>query len=335
MIVQTRATIRSNRMPPLVSLITTVYNTERYLAQSIESALAQSEPNFELILLDDGSTDDSVEVAQRYAAVDQRIRLIKAKHQGRGFVLSTAFSFASGKYLALLDSDDWLAPSALAETVAVLEAIPEAVMVYSNYYDVNESGSKQKLGHRCHIPYSRERLLLDLMVFHFRLFRRAAFEQVGGIDPQYECAPDYDLSLKLSEVGEVIHLEKALYFYRKHANSISAAKQLEQARYSHRAVVNALQRRHLAEHISAEVELRPKLVFKRKATPAYNSFEQKAKVFGIGLSQTGAASLVSALELLGYRTRHLPPSINSLEEYDAAVDTLMSTTFRELDWRYP
>lgn len=321
-------------MQPLVSLVTAIYNREQYIAQAIESVLAQSEPNFELILLDDGSTDRSVEVAQQYAQADQRIRLIKAKHQGQGLALNTAYSFASGKYLAQLDSDDWLAPDAFAETVAVLEAVPEAVMVYSNYYDVNETGSVLHLGHRCHIPYSKERLLLDLMVFHFRLFRREAFEQVGGIDPQYECAPDYDLSLKLSEIGEVVHLEKALYFYRRHANSISSAKQLEQIRYSHRAVASALKRRNLTEHISVEVQLRPKLVFKRNATPAKNSLEQKAKVFGIGLGKTGTASLRMALEILGYRTTH-SLAIDSLQAYDAAADSSVAMAFRELDWRYP
>ncbi|MBE9063452.1 glycosyltransferase family 2 protein, partial [cf. Phormidesmis sp. LEGE 11477] len=90
-------------MRPLVSLITTVHNREDYLAQSIESALAQREQNFELIILDDGSQDRSVEIAQTYAQRDNRIRFIKAKHQGRGQALATAFSFASGKYLALLD----------------------------------------------------------------------------------------------------------------------------------------------------------------------------------------------------------------------------------------
>lgn len=321
-------------MPPIVSLITAIYNREAYIAQAIESVLAQSEPNFELILIDDGSTDRSVEIAQRYAQSDTRIRLIKAKHQGQGFALSTAYSFASGQYLAQLDSDDWLAPDALAKTVAVLETMPEAVMVYSNYYDVNAAGSVLQLGHRCHISYSKERLLLDLMVFHFRLFRREAFEQVGGIDPQYECAPDYDLNLKLSEIGEVVHLEEALYFYRNHANSISTAKQLEQIRYSHRAIASALQRRHLTEHISVEVQLRPKLVFKRKAAPVENSPSQKTKVFGIGLDKTGAASLRTALEILGYQTVDSAVSLDSLQAYDAVVNPSVALAFRELDWRY-
>jgi glycosyltransferase involved in cell wall biosynthesis len=322
-------------MQPIASFITTIYNRENYLAQSIESALAQTEPNFELILLDDGSTDGSVEVAQRYADADPRVRLIKAKHQGRGLALSTACSFASGKYLALLDSDDWLAPEALAETATVLEALSEVSMVYSNYYDVSEAGKLLRLGHRCGIPYSRERLLLDFMVFHFRLFRRTALEQVGGIDPEFDCAPDYDLSLKLSEVGEVIHLEKALYFYRQHENSISAARQMEQIHYSHKAVTQALKRRGLAAHLSVEVQLRPKLVFKRNPVVLERPTTERPKVFGIGLGKTGTTSLCAALGLLGYRTIHLPTSMDSLQAYDAAADTSVAVAFRELDWRYP
>lgn len=319
-------------MQPLVSLIMTVYNRESYLAQAIESALAQTEPNYELIIVDDGSSDGSVSIAQRYANAHQHIRLIKAKHQGRGYALSTAFSFASGQYLALLDSDDWLAPTALAETVTVLDAFPDVSMVYSNYVDVNESGELLNLGHRCHIRYSKERLLLDFMTFHFRLFRRSAYEQIGGIDPTFEYAPDYDLSLKLSEVGEVVHLEKPLYYYRIHSNSISVAKRLEQVRFSHRAVEQAISRRGLSEHVSVEVQLRPRLAFKRKP---FVSHSQKQKVFGIGLGKTGTTSLCMALAKLGYKTIHLPQSVELLENYDAAADISVAIAFRELDWRYP
>ena len=133
----------------------------------------------------------------------------------------------------------------------------------------------------------------------------------------------------------MIHLEKALYYYRRHANSISSAKQLEQIRYSHRAITSALERRHLATHVSVEVQLRPKLVFKRNAAPAEHSLEQKTKVFGIGLAETGRASLRSALESLGYRTAPLPSEPDSLQAYDAAADTSVAMAFRELDWRYP
>lgn len=324
---------RSIAMQPLVSLVMTVYNRAPYLAQAIESVINQSERDFELIILDDGSTDSSATIAQTYAKIDPRIRVIKAKHQGRGYALSTALSFASGGYLALLDSDDWLAKTALAETVSILEALPEVNMVYSNYYDVDESGQVLKLGYRSHIPYSKDRLLLDFMTFHFRLFRKAAYEKIGGINPEFTCAPDYDLCLKLSEVGEVIHLEKPLYFYRSHEASISALNKLEQMQYSHQAVRDALVRRGLSTHISVEVGKTSNIVLKR--LPASIKNHPQEKVFGIGLGRTGTTSLCQALGHLGYRTIHLPQQLNLTEQYDAAGDVSVAVAFRELDWRYP
>ncbi|MEL6554065.1 MAG: glycosyltransferase [Cyanobacteria bacterium J06621_11] len=314
-------------------MITTVYNREQYLVQSIESALSQSEKNFELIIVDDGSTDDSVEIAEPYAKADPRIRLIKAKHQGRGRALETALSFASGQYLALLDSDDWLAPTALSETIPILETMPEVSMVYSDYYDVSASGEILKIGHRCAIPYSKERLLLDFMTFHFRLFRQQSLTQIGGIDPSFLYAPDYDLSLKLSEIGEVVHLKKGLYFYRRHQASISSAKELEQIRYSHQAVNDALVRRDLSDVLDVAVQLRPQLVFKHKKQTRMPS--TPGKVFGIGLGKTGTTSLCAALRIMDYHTIHMPKSISEVSAYDAAADTSVAAAFRELDWRYP
>ncbi|MBE9065004.1 sulfotransferase, partial [cf. Phormidesmis sp. LEGE 11477] len=270
--------------------------------------------------------------AQTYAQRDNRIRFIKAKHQGRGQALATAFSFASGKYLALLDSDDWLAPNALSATVAVLEAMPEVSMVYSDYWDVSESGAPLKRGHRCAIPYSKDRLLLDFMAFHFRLFRRQSFAAIGGIDPQFVYAADYDLSLKLSEVGEVVHLKQALYFYRQHRNSISSTQQLKQVHYSQKAVADALERRGLSAILDVEVKPQSKLVLRRKK----NSQELgRQRVFGIGLGQAGTTSLCAALSLLGYRTIHVPESMGEISSYDAVAGLSVAVSFRELDWRYP
>lgn len=247
-----------------ISIVITVYNRERYLAAAIESVLKQTYTDFELLIWDDGSTDRSVEIASRYAAKDKRVRVVAATHTGRGQALRDAIASSTGKYLGWVDSDDLLAPKALALTVAVLDSQPDIGMVYTQYLVINESGHSLGLGKRCQVPYSPDRLLLDFMTFHFRLIRRKVYEEVGGIDPELTAAGDYDLCLRLSEVTEVQPISQPLYLYRVHRESISHSKQFEQIHFTHQAITKALQRRGLTNQLELEVQVQPRFVLKRK-----------------------------------------------------------------------
>jgi glycosyltransferase involved in cell wall biosynthesis len=223
-------------MSPLISLITTVYNRQHYLQAAIHSVLAQTHSNFELLIWDDGSNDESLPIAQRFAQQDSRIKVFAAPHQGRALALQAAHEQATGDYLGWVDSDDLLAATALAETATILETHPPIGLVYTDYWRLDAAGSVKGLGQRCQIPYSPDRLLVDFMTFHFRLFRRSAFEQAGGINPTFPAAIDYDLCLRLSEVTEVMHLPRPLYYYRVHHLSISGAHRLTQIEYSREAM---------------------------------------------------------------------------------------------------
>jgi Glycosyltransferases involved in cell wall biogenesis len=146
-------------MTSLISIITTTYNREQYLSAAIESILAQKYPNFELIIWDDGSTDSSLSIARKYAQQDTRIQVIATPHQGRGIALKAAHTMCKGTYIGWVDSDDLLAPTALQETAAVLDAQPEIGVVYTDYLMINEKTQIKGLGHRSQIPYSPDRLL--------------------------------------------------------------------------------------------------------------------------------------------------------------------------------
>jgi glycosyltransferase involved in cell wall biosynthesis len=233
---------------PLVSVIMTVFNRERYLRSAIESVISQTYTNFELLIWDDGSTDHSLDIAASYAERDPRIHLIAAKHQGRAPALRNAHDRAIGTYVGWLDSDDRLAPSALAATTAILDTNPEVGMVYTQYQTINAADQIGGLGRRCYIPYSDIQILVDFMTFHFRLIRRSIYEQVGGVDMSFPCAIDYDLCLRLSEVTQVYSLAEPLYFYREHNDSISQRQHAEQIYYSQRAIQNALERRGLSNY---------------------------------------------------------------------------------------
>ncbi|MBW4580215.1 MAG: CHAT domain-containing protein [Tildeniella nuda ZEHNDER 1965/U140] len=240
-------------MSPLISLVMTTYNRERFLGAAIESVLQQTFTDFELLVWDDGSDDRSVAIIDRYAARDPRVRVVAAAHRGRVAALQAAIAHTTGAYLGWVDSDDLLAPTALEQTVRILNEQPQAGMVYTDYLDIDEQGAVMHYGQRCRIPYSKERLLLDFMTFHFRLLRRSIFEQVGGISSSSDYVEDYDLCLRLSEVTEVHRVRQPLYYYRNHTGSASQQWRLEQVLRSRTAIAQALQRRGLADQFAIEV----------------------------------------------------------------------------------
>lgn len=251
-------------MNPTTSLVMTVYNRERYVGAAIESILAQTQGDFELLVWDDGSTDASVEIARRYENCDPRVRVIAASHRGQTLSLKAALSATNGAYLGWVDSDDLLSETAIAETTAILAARPEVGLVYTDYLVIDQHDQVEGYGKRCRIPYSKERLLIDFMTFHFRLMRREVYDLVGGIDESFERAQDYDLCLRLSEVTEVFHLQKPLYYYRQHAQSVSSLFQVEQILAAKEAISRALVRRGLSEQYELDVQITGKYTIRPK-----------------------------------------------------------------------
>ncbi|MBV6624127.1 MAG: glycosyltransferase [Rivularia sp. (in: Bacteria)] len=251
-------------MQPIISIVIPVYNREDYLKIAIESVLRQSFTNFELIIWDDGSTDNSVEIASQYAQKDKRVKVIAARHQGQTLSLKGAFSICSGKYLGWIDSDDLIAPNTLIETANICENNSEIGLVYTDYLLIDKDNKVLGKGTRCQIPYSKDRLLVDFMTFHFRLMRREVFEQAGGIDENSGLAQDYDLCLRLSEITQVHHLKQSLYYHRKHSGNISNNKRVELIYSSQNAIARALQRRGLDEDYEIKVEIIGKYYLEKK-----------------------------------------------------------------------
>jgi glycosyltransferase involved in cell wall biosynthesis len=233
-----------NPSAPKISIVTTVLNCEKYLADAIESVLEQTYTDWDLIVWDDGSVDDSVAIARHYAARDKRVRVYAEVHRGRPYSLRQAIHRSWSEYLGFLDADDWLHPSALSETVKVLDSSPDIGMVYTDYWDTLEGGQTLAIGKRCQIPYSSDRLLVDFMTFQFRLMRREVYRLCGGVSLDFPAAQDYDLCLKISEVAEIYHLAEPLYYYRRNPKGISQSSSILQRDCSARAVRDALERRN-------------------------------------------------------------------------------------------
>jgi glycosyltransferase involved in cell wall biosynthesis len=242
-------------MMPAISLVIPAYNRAKFIAAAVGSVLRQTERDFELVVWDDGSTDNTLEVARRAAGDDPRVRIIAAEHRGACAAINSAVALTSGKYLGQIDSDDGIVPTALAETRAYLDAHHAVGVVYSDYLTIDEAGNVTGQGTRTKIPYSRDRLLIDFMTFQFRLMRRELFLAAGGMDESRSTAEDYDLCLRLSEMTEIRHLPRPLYLYRLHRGSISHVNRLEQILASKAAIERALQRRGMDSKYEVDLEL--------------------------------------------------------------------------------
>jgi glycosyltransferase involved in cell wall biosynthesis len=254
-----------NPDPPPISIIVTMYNRAPFVAAAIGSILLQTRKDFELVIWDDGSTDDSLAVARKAAGDDPRVRIIAGEHAGVAKAFNSAAHATRGKFFGWVDSDDGLVPTAIEEAAAVLEANPGVGMVYSDYLTMNEAGHIIGPGLRTKIPYSKDRLLIDFMTFHFRMMRREVLERIGGMDQSLPAAIDYDLCLRISEVAEIHHLARPLYLYRIHRDSISSAQRLEQIMQSKDAIHRALVRRGMDREFEIDVEIVGKFKLKRKA----------------------------------------------------------------------
>ena len=252
--------------PALVSIAVPVYNIARFLSAALDSLLAQDYIHWEGLLWDDGSTDGSSEIAAAYARRDPRFRLLgDGRNHGNPAALAQALAQARGDFLGVLDADDLLEPQALAAMLAFMQATPALGMAYSQYLEIDEDDAVLGLGARFRTPYSAQRMLVEFMTHHFRLFRAEAYRAVGGYDPGIDESADYDLCLRLAETCAIGHLPQPLYRYRIRRSSISHASRLRQVRSSFEAAQRALQRRGMARDHALSLGLRARHVLRPKA----------------------------------------------------------------------
>lgn len=208
----------------LFSLICTVYNREKYLAEAIESALTQTHPSWELIVWDDGSTDNSKTIARSYAAKDGRVYAGGTEaNNGRAMALRNAIYASQGEWFGLLDSDDALRPDAL-ETAAPYTDEPRCGLIYSNRTLINVMGEPLRIQESPSPDQIRQYDLCGKVPFHLQLYRRSEFEKTAGVDTTLNAAVDYDLALKMLELPTcgLTQISAPLYYHRLHPDRITA-----------------------------------------------------------------------------------------------------------------
>jgi glycosyltransferase involved in cell wall biosynthesis len=235
---------------PEISVLMNFRGRGRLMAQAIRSVLSQSFSDFELLLFDDGQpgdpADDASDVARVFEREDARVRVVREHGPGIGrasAAMACLERSARGEFIGWVDSDDLLVQTALEETRRVLRERPEAGFVYTQHLEIDADNRPGGIGRRCLVPFDLDRLLVDFMAFHFRLYRRSVSEAIDGIDARFLAAADYDFVLRMSERAPVLHLASPLYCYRVHGESISGGRSVVQIGESIRAVENAMKRR--------------------------------------------------------------------------------------------
>ena len=207
--------------PPTVSIVITTHDEEpRFLREAIESALAQTVPAAEVILVDDGSTVDNAPTWECFPSV----RVIRQANQGLAAARNTGWRAARGTHVVFLDADDRLRPEALAVNLGRFAAAPECALVYGAYRFVDRDGRSSRPGAFTPIgpdPYAQ--MLRGKMIgMHATvMYRRACLEEVGGFDARYRSCEDYDLYLRLARRHPVASGPELLADYRRHARNMS------------------------------------------------------------------------------------------------------------------
>lgn len=221
----------------------------KWVLRCINSVLKQSFDDWELVVRLDGpdalETED-VRSLSEYVANYPRIKLVIGDSQVGTFAsYKIIFSKCELPYLCQLDADDFLSPTALTDSFELLQHRPLAPFSYSYCGLFDQDDAVYGLDERSLVEWSADAELTKFITFHFRLIRSEAYHRVGGYQPHYFYAGDYDLCLRLSELGDPLLIESILYLYRVHRNSASQLFQPNTHRESVSVVRAALQRRML------------------------------------------------------------------------------------------
>ena len=206
---------------PRISVMMPAYNSEKYIGEAIESILNQTFTDFEFIIVNDGSTDNTAKIIKEYADKDKRIKFINHS-ENKGFIgcLNECLGVASGEYIAKMDSDDISLPERLEKQVKYLNEHPNVGMVGCAYRAFDKADFE--CVHPAHVG------IFDLMkacVTTIVLFRKSIIDRFNlRFDPNFYCAEDYDFYSKFIRYAEIHNLQEVLYLYRWHGENTSIKK---------------------------------------------------------------------------------------------------------------
>jgi glycosyltransferase involved in cell wall biosynthesis len=274
----------------LFSLLIANYNNGKFFKDCYESIIAQTYENWEAIIVDDGSTDDSVSIIKNIIDKDSRFRLlINKENKGCGYTKRKCVELASGEICGFIDADDALMPYALEKMYVAHSNNPGAVLVHSSLIYCNEALEKVRpYPQAAPVTASQPRFLnLDHAVTAFSTFKRSAYLKTEGIDAYLQKAVDQDLYLKMYETGPFQFLNEPLYLYRRHPQNISGNGNLEKGQFWHWFVImQAAKRRNISvDHLFSQFFINRKKyeklerkMNKNKIVQIYNFLSSRVRI---------------------------------------------------------
>lgn len=208
----------------MVTVYITNYNYGKYITQSIESVLNQSLRDFELLIIDDGSTDNSREIIEKYRQYPG-VTIIYQKNKGLNVTNNIAMRAARGSYIMRLDADDYLHPQALEVMSGILDADDKLGLVFPDYFYIDEAGTIT--GEERRHDFEKEVSLYDQPAHGACTMVRLDFlKELGGYNESFVCQDGYDLWIKFVMHHKLINVNRSLFYYRRHDQNLTTNEDL-------------------------------------------------------------------------------------------------------------
>ena len=285
---------------PTVSVVMSVFNGQTFLPEAIESILSQTYRDFEFVIIDDGSTDNTPDILAEYASRDARIRIHRHANKGRAESLNIGVSVAKGEYIARMDADDIALPDRLQEQMRFMESHPEVGLIGGALELITADGRALKT-----IRYPLEDSAIRSVMLEYSPFahptvivRKEVVLASGGYRKALLDADDYDLWLRMSERTQLANLEKSVLRYRIHRGQVSIKNMKHQILCVLAASAAAEQRRNGRSDPLADIqEITPQVVESLGVTPQkiHTAF---VEAYGWWISQLKDINSEAALELV-------------------------------------
>ena len=242
---------------PLISVVMPMFNTRRYVEQAIESILSQTLGDFELLAVDDGSTDDTADLVDRISRRDARVKVIRVANRGATAAMNVGVERASGEFIARFDADDISLPQRFEKQVRFLQDHPEYVAVGSAVLMIDADGRPLR---RATWPTTHEANDQALMMGDNQgglphpaaMIRASAMRRIGGYREKFVVSQDKDLWLRLGEIGRLENLPEVLVHYRAHGAATGATRAAAQREAFDLAIADAAERRGIKPPVRAD-----------------------------------------------------------------------------------
>ncbi|MCY0969573.1 glycosyltransferase family 2 protein [Chryseobacterium wangxinyae] len=235
----------------MFSILVANYNNGEFFRSCYDSIIAQSYDNWEVVILDDASTDDSLEVIKKIIGIDDRFKIFRnERNSGVGITKSKLIEFAAGEICGFVDPDDAITTNALNSSIQIFRNRKDVVLTYSKYVKCDENLQPIDIPKNPMPIPNNDPFFFNcpVHIVHFVCFRKDIYETTEKMNTEMKIAEDQDLYLKMYEKGKVKFINEANYLYRTHSRGISQNDNRPKSReYFAKVIFNAMKRRSLKE----------------------------------------------------------------------------------------